>query len=751
MAHSKKKKKTKVPFSIEKKLKKSPSPSKVSIFSRRKFGKLAVNNFLKKYSTKRLLNSQKRQASPSVKIRSLRKDDRLSKLLEKEMKNRRSVRDIRRNFSVKDQQSGGTPFQESHLKLYGKYRSQRVPSSSVRKPKNMAYRQNTYYQTCNFHTNGPKSKKKTNTKRKKHPKNRSLGIKNISQRKLTQPVRPNSSKRSDLQNKLGVPGNLRKNFSNFQSCHTGSSKINGFMSQKNTLKETRDKQMRTQKSLKNFRQSRSNSRPVTWVPGLTSKHFPRKATLRSIQSKDVNHSRKMMNFNPTNLCITKKYSSGAFPNHIGYRNKAVTYNSMHINKTTTDPLDMMQVTEIIGDKNSFLAQSVFKESSLIGEPLQRNPSKPLVGRFQEGSQRNPVLYLPQKGPAINPHSKTNYKGFKSKPMIKDLVAQLKDNHSLKIELFRSLGYKIPISKKRKSLNPKKNLIKVISYKKPTSNYIMTKSKRGSSRLKLEKLKTLNRLIINDKLQVSKLKNELEKSSQKMINDKSVYSKFKLNQKMLEFPVNLSHLKKQKSKALPISNYFPSKVVVPIPITGGNVNPKTSMFPEAFSLPNNKVIPYKLQSNHKLKDAFQYNKYKSKSKSKVRKNSKTINRKEHKASFSKKTPSNTIYLVAGKQKSQLLLSSLHSKENKACKSKTSKKSKRFNNSNVKRSQRARASSSKQALKIIPKSPPKKRVLRDQDIQHHMNLILANDLAVDRRKIKKKSRKESVRLKREKRNK
>ena len=737
---------------------KSRSPSKMSIFSKREFEKISSGQFLRSFSKKRQVTSKNRQNSPSLGVRSLRKESQLSKLLKRELRNRRSVREIKRNFSVKDKlvqkKSRALKASESHGVLHKKGYIPRKLENTKKTLGRKSLKQlqthisninlqnrNNYYVCGTFkeERKKKKSKKKSSKKKFKNPSERSTKTKNISQRRKHINNRALSSNPSELRSKLGVPNNLRKNFSNFKALKDGSNV--GFGSGKNTLckSSSKDQYLRTQKSIRKMNQTGNSSRPITWVSGSIKRPmvFSKRNNIKISRRKYSKPSLKNKHLQLP-LGMSKKLSNDLFPKVSNVsRYKTVSYNSMHINMASKDRADNFPATECYGEKGSFLEQSVFKESSVMVDPFSRKTSKPslLAGKRVSFVSKKMSKYSKTGKKSTNNRSgKSVRKGIKSRPILKELVAQLKGNDFLQLEILKSLGCKLkPTTKKRKNLNQKRSISRrqSIGHKKKKQSASKNGKKRGTSRSKLEHLRSLNRLITSDKQQVSKLKSELEKSSHKASSKNLNPKSFPTSKTLFESQYNPSHLRID-STSIPMANFFPGKRMVPITNQSKRTT-KVGVLSEPFSLQNNKLMPFRNKSSAKgvsTKNPFGTGLLKLGNKP-----------------FSKRRKPNTVFQLADNPSKNIYISDLNSKENHPMKIKSSKKNKKKNlklqTSNI---SRTKSSSNLKVLKTVTlktrkkSSNKKKRVMRDEDIKHHMNIILANDLNLERKKHPKKKNKE-----------
>ena len=239
-------------------------------------------------------------------------------------------------------------------------------------------------------------------------------------------------------------------------------------------------------------------------------------------------------------------------------------------------------------------------------------------------------------------------------MLKELVRQLKGNDSLQLEILKTLGCHFPHQKSSKKGGKKaktkiKSKSKVKSKSKAKAKVFDLKNVRPK-KSKLEKLRNLNKLISKDKEQVSKLKNELEKSSLKG-------SKIQ--------PVSRKKSKQKRSRVK--LTLQPSLIPPSVLVNPKNFGPSTEhemksigFISEPFSLQNHQVFQCKGPSNIKYKGTAPTQGLDLTS---LRLGSKA---------FNKKGQMNTVYVLPEKRRS-----GFKSKENIPSKLRTAKKSRRQN--------------------------------------------------------------------------
>jgi hypothetical protein len=409
--------------------------------------------------------------------------------------------------------------------------------------------------------------------------------------------------------------------------------------------------------------------------------------------------------------INKKLSAGKLvpaPKRI-IRNSNY-YSSVHLNAFPEKVFQSRQKPDCKRDKGSFLGNSNFKKSSLLA-PMSCDKKGILI---QE--TKNPRI----KNKRVNVRRKEltkKKKNLKSKPILKELVRQLKGNDLLQLEILKTLGCKIPIEKKNmkdsKRVKSKSKTKRKAKSKSKTKESISQKT--PSKLFKLEKLKKLNDLILIDKIQVSKLKTEIKKNSLQ-------FSKVKARKK------SRSRNKKSRLKLNLQPSHLPPPNLLKDLKGPSTVHEKKSIgfVSDLFSLQNNQV--------------FQCNKKRKLSNFKILSKRQTIDLTTlplGSKAFNKKLKKNKKLTSSKKKKS------IKTKENIPLKLRSAKKS-RQQNYNLKSPLLVRigstASLKNQGIKSkkIGLSSGNKRVLRNYDIKHHMNIIYSNDLNLERRKPKKRKR-------------
>ena len=445
------------------------------------------------------------------------------------------------------------------------------------------------------------------------PKKRNNQKKSVSKKKLT------LTKKNSFPKFLSCKRALSSNTSNFKNNilrQEGSIPKSDFRRNFSNFRESsRNIKKNSKRTLTMIAKSQKQFRPSTWIPNLMENNLSTK-----IQSPK-NCSKK--------LEMNKKRS----PSNIFRKNRAISFNSMNLNPSKLGIIETLPGTECFNEKGSSLGMSLFKESII-------NMKRPSENVWNNKNLKSKKVF------------KKNKSNLKSKPILKELVAHLKGNDNLQLEILKSLG--CPFKKKRNSLKP-----------------ILKESSKIKSEKKLEKLKKLNKLITKDQNKVSKIKNELEKSSKKKNNKKK----------------NPEILFEHNFNPVPFSNIYPR--------TNKQSNlSKIQKTSEPFSLQNNKIG---FPSNHiNLKPSFNNPLL-------------IVNLKENQ---------NTNPYVPKKTKKKTeILSSTFSKSKTASNFKQVK--------SLKNSLKTRKKSYSR----------KKKGIRDEDIKHHMNLIFTNDLNIGKKKSKK----------------
>lgn len=403
-----------------------------------------------------------------------------------------------------------------------------------------------------------------------------------------------------LKNESSIPkSDFRRNFSNFKISE----------------KKQKNMKLSSKRALTIGAKSKKKFQPSNCIPNLM---------MRINLSKNIKSPKNLSK----NSYLTKKRN----PSNILKKNRATSFNSMNLNPSNLKNIETLPGTDCYNDRGgSSLGMSVFKDS--------------IIKRKKYSNQMIFNNYINSK----KSFTKVN-KNFKSKPILKELVAQLKGNDNLQLEILKSLG-----CFKNKKTKKSSNTISGVNNPK-----------------NIEALKKLNKLILKDKKQVSKIKNELDKSSKKKAMKKKNPEIF--------FESNLN--------SIPLSNIYPRT----------NKQSNISKVPQAlepFSLQNNKIcfpINQINSNNEYLKHMYQLN---------MKENNNQSIRTSNKKS----------------KKKVNVLSSTFSKSKTAS-----------NFKNVK--------SLKNSVKSRKKSfSKKKKELRDEDIKHHMNLIFINDLNIGKKRHSK----------------
>lgn len=671
-------KKNQTLYSFKKSRKKTASSSKDRIggkgqtkfafLDQQRLRNISTSKFIKSFSNQKLMTMKDRKQSHSIRMQSLRRQGGHPEAISKHLKNSKSVKELKRNFSLRN--SSQTRMKhKSKLKTKAKGSQQKGKRSRL-KPKSLTKKNMEFLcEGCEV---------------KKYPK--------FQTRKKSQ-SKPKKARRETISLKPSV--SLRKNFSNFQFHQRDPH------SKRKSSKGYKQRMLQTEKADNNYT---SSLRP-TWVSGTKVSKQLNTETMQTYYTPSIPSQQMGMH---------KKMSAGGIlPYSKRMLKKTAYYNSLHLNGSPEMLLPSKPANDCQRENGSFLTNSILKKSSLLGIPKNKMISN--ERRFIKASPKG-------KRQNVGRVIFRNQQSIKSKPILKELVKQLKGNDSLQLEILKTLGCQIKVqkspkrgSKKMKSKSKLKSKSNLKTRTKSTSKAFDSKRFSRPKKSKLEKLRNLNRLISKDKLQVSKIKNELEKSSLKgsKMPAKSSKSKSKRTRQKLMIQPSL----------IP-----PSILMRPKPNAPSTEHEKKSIgfVSEPFSLQNHQIFQYK-QSKDK---ALKYNALIAKQGLDL-----TSLRLGSKA-FSKKKQTNTLYIVSNNKKKKM-------KENLPTKLRTAKKSRRQNfqlNSNM--LSRVGSTSSLKPKGMGSghgrKSPGKKRVMCDEDIRHHMNIIFTNDLNLERRKPKKRKR-------------
>lgn len=641
---------------------------KFSFLDQERLRHMRNGQFVKSFSNQKLLSLKDRKQSHSTRMQSLRRGTQ-NDLLRNQLKHSRSVKEIKKNFSLRhSSQSRSKPKHKAKFKV-ARQRSKRTKrgTRSLQK-KELDF----LCKGCEIQSKAP-DKVPSKSKRPR----RTCSSKTIS---------------------------LRKNFSNFQF-----NRPLNYISKNKSMKMS-NRILRTEKPRTKAKSKvQSQSRPITWVPGAHLSKRPKKESLQTYYSPSIPAKNNFAG-------LSKKFSVGG---PVAYSKRlirnAAYYNSMHLNASPEMLLRSKPAQDCPRDKGSFLTNSLLKRSSVLGQSKKK--------KHDFDSKRASKANLKSRRQNISRGKFSNHKPIKSRPILKELVRQLKENDSLQLEILKTLGCKISrhksskkTSKRGKSRAKTKGSFKGKSKSKPKSRP-GDPPKSRAKKSKLEKLRNLNRLISRDKLQVSRLKNEIEKGSLK---GSKVQSRAK---------------SKKKSKRSRVKLTLQASLLPPTALLRGNqLKPSTEHEVKSIGFVSE---PFSLQ-NHQV---FQCQKPLEMSKFAPMQANQALDltslRLGNKA-FSKKAQMNTVYILPEQDRRKF-----KAKENIPTKLRTAKKSRR-QNFHYQSPMLVRIGS---ASSLKPKllgsgtqntSPAKKRVMRDEDIKHHMNIILTNDLNLERRKPKKRKR-------------
>lgn len=598
-------------------------------------------------------------------MQSLRRGGTQNDFLKNQLKNSRSVKEIKRNFSLRNSSQS-----RPKLKVKSKTKNLRHKSKQMKRGSKSIKKRDFEFLCKGCETQKPKKNFKSKSKTKK------------SKRLSTGPKGPVS---------------LRKNFSNFQF-----NKRSDYLSQNRSLKITQQRILRTEKIESN---QKTPIRPITWISGSRAKK-KKKEVLQTYYTPSIQGKAKLMG-------LSKKFSTGGIiPYSKRMLKKTAYYNSMHLNVSPDILMKSKSKQDCRRDNGSFLTNSLLKQSSILGPAVRK---KSAFGSKRTSKSKNKKTNFVRRKIG-------NQQSIKSRPILKELVRQLKGNDSLQLEILKTLGCKIKTknSPKRGSKRPKSKLKSKSSIKPRTKSKIKLseKKKTNPKKSKLERLKNLNRLISRDKQQVSKIQNEIEKSG-----IKGAKSHVNLKSKSKS---------KRKSKRTRVKLTLQPSLLPPTAIIKAkHLGPSTQHGMKSIGFSKK---PFSLQ-NHQI---FQCVPEKSKFKglgnqaldlTSLRLGSKAFNKKRH---------TNTVYVLPEQRRPIF-----KSKENIPTKLRTAKKSRR-RNFHLQSPMLVRVGSASilKPKMLTPgsrkKSPGKKRVMRDEDIKHHMNIILTNDLNLERRKPKKRKR-------------
>ena len=632
---------------------------KFSFLDQERLRQMRNGQFVKSFSNQKLVGLRDRKQSQSTRMQSLRRTGTQNDFLHNQLRHSRSVKEIKKNFSLRQSsQSRSKPKHKAKFKVarHKSRRTRRGTQSLQKKDPGFVCK------GCEAQARPPEKASKSRRTR------RTCSSKTI---------------------------NLRKNFSNFQlnrplNCISKKKPVKGA----NRVLRTEKPRVR----------SKGQSRPITWVPGAHLSKRPKKEALQTYYSPSIPAKNDFAG-------LSKKFSVGG---PVAYSKRLVRnaayYNSMHLNASPEMLLRSKPAPDGLRDKGSFLTNSLLKRSSVLGQ------SKKKKSAFN--SKRPSKANLKSRRQNVS-RGKLGERPIKSRPILKELVRQLKENDSLQLEILKTLGCKLSQQKSSKKTSKRgKSRIKA----KPKSR-CKTKSKPKSrageavkprtKKSRLEKLRNLNRLISRDKLQVSRLKNEIEKGSRVTGRTKS----------------------KKKSKRSRVKLTLQASLLPPTALVHGKqLKPSTEhevksigFVSEPFSLQNHQV--FHCPKPHEMSKFAPLPAKQGLDLTSLRLGAKA---------FSKKSQMNTVYILPEQEKRKY-----GAKENLPTKLRTAKKSRR-QNFHFKSPMLVRIGS---ASSLKPKvlgtgtqntSPAKKRVMRDEDIKHHMNIILTNDLNLERRKPKKRKR-------------
>lgn len=658
----------------------SKSPVKPSLLSRNDLETALATQNIRSFSRRRLMTSHPRQFSPSLRMRSLRRETEhilFSQNRDKETFNKpaqKGVNRFSRNFSIKD------------------FRSQ------IDLKKNQS---------------GALFRPEKNFQR--------VANRNLSQRKKLASVKGARSPTRETP----VVSNLRRNFSNFQLGKKDGRKKRAF-NEHGAISRVRTRGLLTQNTSTGLGISRSCSRQITWVPGArsgsqskmrTSKHSKalKLPKSRLVSKRSVSKSKRDLNYG---LSLFGDAPRAKMKSKSKARKKNPSRSKRRSKKSLKRDLLNVFPCPVANKYNSMHINSVPQEESYVIDPSQSKQSQ------SRKSGRKGASLLTEVVPKQNIKKLPSRKRLKSRPILKELVAQLKGNDSLQLEILKSLGCnlqnRVKASPERKSKNFKKRTI----------------SSRDKNRL--ERLRHLNCLINNDQQQVSRLKNQLQRSAFKAVKrDKTGFPTQKTCKRGSSKNITRSGQRKgskssqRKGKQPKFSSKQRSYInlkkgacsavcrpeMVLNPLTGNSNSEQLSFHIEPKSLQNNNLISFPFNSK-----ISQYSGSNAKQKS-----------------FSKRQAPERLYLLLD---SSCKARNRNSKRHLAFKKhqrETSKSHKNLFPKNGKKENRGdgkfKKGSKTSKLKLQKTSPLKRPFLRDQDIQNHMNLILINGVYLDKKRAKK----------------
>lgn len=698
----------------------SRSPRKPSGLAQNDFESV-LNGDIRSFSRRRLMTSHPRQFSPSLRMRSLRRETEHILFSQNREKEKSKLKIKPKNKSKNNSKNRSKTKKKTQKKI-----SQTVHRFS----RNFSIKDFQSQIDLNENPSLALAPPDKNFQR--------IGNRNLSQRKKMSNLKP---KRSPIKEGNEI-SNLRRNFSNFhlrQKEKVGIGRKSSLFKDQRLMTRGGTRNLLTQGTCTGLGMSRSCSRQITWVPNLRSGTGLEKRQSRvsgglllpksrNITKRSVSKTKREINYGlsmfggkvkskKTSKSKQKSKSkrksisqSKKRTKKLGKKKKPIVlmetgigemsqypiedcnkYNSMHINSVPQEESYLIHTSQA---KASFKRKNGCKGVSMLTEVCNKPQIKKIGSR----------------------------KKLKSKPILKELVAQLKGNDSLQLEILKSLGCNLKNIKGR-SPKPKKKLRK--------------KGKLSSKeRTRLERLKRLNCLINNDQQQVSKLKNQLQRSAYKGNQDRKTENNIerttkRSNSKQLNGKFSVRKTSKSTTRK-PKSHKFGSKQRSYINLkknTSGSktgtrkivLNPLTANSPcdgKSFQ-----IEPKSLQNNNLI--SFPFN-------SKISQCSGSNGKQK---SFSKRKAPERLYL--------LLDSSTNQKKRKGrkvgIKGETSKSHKNlFPREGKKENMANRELKGKQRigrLRLHENSPIKRQMMRDQDIKNHMNLILINGVYLDQKRGKK----------------